>query len=124
MTVREAIERADARTPNAAAWTEKLMWLSELEGKIAAEILDTHEGGGGVFEPLTELTDKTMELLVPHPWDALYVSWLEAQIHLINREIDSYNNAMLIFQGQYNDYARYYNRTRRPKTERFHYFGG
>lgn len=45
MTIDEAIELCDRMKPNHYEKEDKLRWLSELDGRIRIEILDTHEGG-------------------------------------------------------------------------------
>ena len=43
MTVLEAINRLDAIKPNSYSQSEKIKWLSTLDGIIKSEIMDTHE---------------------------------------------------------------------------------
>lgn len=44
MTINEAIQAVDSLKPNGYSELEKIGWLSELDGTIKAEIIDTHEG--------------------------------------------------------------------------------
>ena len=46
MTIIGAITRVDTVKPNTYSQMDKVKWLSELDGIIKAEIIDTHEGGG------------------------------------------------------------------------------
>lgn len=43
MTIIEAIQAVDSLKPNNYSELEKIQWLSELDGTIKAEIIDTHE---------------------------------------------------------------------------------
>ena len=63
------------------------------------------------------------ELLVPAPFDEVYLRWLEAQIDYANGEYDKYNNAILMYQTAYDGYANYYNRTHMPVGRKMDYFG-
>lgn len=44
MTINEVIQAVDSLKPNSYSELEKIQWLSELDGTIKAEIIDTHEG--------------------------------------------------------------------------------
>ena len=123
MTLREAIERADALKPNAVPRHEKLRWLSELDGRIAEELIGTHEGARETFLPYTIETDGNTPLLAPFPYDDVYVFWLHARTDLADREIPGYNNGVQLFNARYAEFAAWYNRTHRPLGTRIRYFG-
>lgn len=57
------------------------------------------------------------ELLIPEPYSTAYIWWLEAQVHLLNKEYDDYNNAVLLYNKEFEDYARWYTRTHMPLAE-------
>ena len=61
------------------------------------------------------------ELLVPAPWDEMYLRWLEARIDYANAEYTRYNNSMDMFRAVYQAYRSYYNRTHMPKGTRFRF---
>ena len=114
MTVLDAIHRIDTLKPNSYSQNHKINWLSTLDGIIKAEIIDTHEGGGDIsFTPYTE-TELTTPLLVPAPYDDVYIRWLEAQIDYANGEYGKYQNSMTMYNTAYSTFSRYYNRTHMP----------
>lgn len=122
MTLMGAINHLDAIKPNSYKQTEKIKWLSTLDGIVKAEIIDTHEGGEGVtFEGYTESSLLT-ELLVPHPYDDVYIKWLEAQIDYANGEYGKYNNSITMYNAAYSAYEKYYNRTHKPISKDFTHF--
>ena len=115
MTIREAISRTDAVKPNAYGETAKIIWLSELDGMIKAEIIDTHQGGENVsFIGYDINVDTTKELLVPSPYDVLYLSYLEMKIDFSNGEYSKYNNSMMMYNAAYSAFENYYNREHMP----------
>ena len=117
MTIMEAINRIDVLKPNTFDQSEKIHWLSVLDGLIKAHIIDTHEGADSVsFQPYHDDTALTQVLIVPHPFDEIYIRWLEAQIDYANGEYDKYNASILLFNTEYEAYGRYYNRTHMPKN--------
>ena len=81
MTIMEAIHRIDSVKPNRYSQQEKVQWLSILDGRVKAEIIDTHEDGDtSNFKGYTEKTDLDTALLVPAPYDDVYLFWLESNI--------------------------------------------
>ncbi len=122
MTIIEAINSIDAIKPNTFEQVEKIEWLSILDGRIKEEIIDTHEGADAVvFNGYSEDTSLDTELLVPAPYDEVYLLWLEARIDYANNEYGKYNNSRAMYNNAYNTYWKYYNRTHLPlsKTRKF-----
>lgn len=116
MTIIDAIGRIDVLKPNTYSKAEKTEWLSALDGKIKIEILDTHESKERVqFEGYNENTPLDTQLLVPPPYDEIYLLWLEAQIDYHNGEYGKYNNAVIMYNTAYDAFAAYYNRSHMPK---------
>ena len=121
MTILDAISRTDAFVPNLVDLSEKLRWLSTLDGLIKTEIIDAHGGDGKSFSGY-DGSDLQAELLVPAPYDSLYLYWLESQIHYANMEHKKYNNSIELFNTAYATYERHYIRTHRAKTVKMKYF--
>lgn len=123
MTIMGAISHIDAVKPNGYSQAEKIKWLSTLDGIVKAEIIDTHEGGESVtFKGYDETTALTQELLIPHPYDDVYIKWLEAQIDYANGEYNKYNNSITVYNKAFADFERAYNRTHMPIGKKFKYF--
>ena len=115
MKIIEAINKIDSLHHNTYDQVKKVEWLSELDGYVKTNIIDTHEGSELVtFNGYNAQTDLQTELLVPAPFDSVYLKWLEAQIHYANGEYDKYNNAIVMYNAAYDAYAAYYNRTIMP----------
>lgn len=123
MTLIEAINTTDTLKPNTYTHTDKVKWLSTLDGIIKTEIIDTHEGAEQVtFNGYDEDADLTTELLVPAPYDSIYLRWLEAQIDYANGEYTRYNNDLQAFNDAYSAFERYYNRNHMPIGKKFKFF--
>lgn len=117
MTINEAITQIDSLKVNTYTPADKIGWLSRADNMIKKNIIDTHEGGEAVqFTGYTEETDPETVLLVPEPYDELYIRYLEAQIDYTNGEYAKYNNSILMFNAAYEAYASYYNRNNMPKS--------
>lgn len=123
MTILEAINRVDATKPNSYTQVEKVDWLSTLDGIVKSQIIDTHEGGEDVvYEGYDADTLLDTELLIPAPYDDVYIRWLEARIDYANGEINKYNNSLTAYNDAYDLYAKYYHRNHMPKGSKFKYF--
>lgn len=123
MTILEAVHKIDTVKPNSYTQPEKIKWLSTLDGIIKSEVIDTHEGGENVvFEGYPEDVDLDTVLLVPAPYDDVYIRWLEARIDYANGEYGKYNNSLTAYSNAYDSYANYYNRKHMPKGKSFKFF--
>ena len=123
MKIIEAITKIDALKPNNYTPENKIAWLTVLDGVIKEEIIDTHEGGEAItFTGYDANTPTDTELLVPAPYDDIYVRWLEAQIDYSNADYGRYSNSMTMYNAAYSAYERYYNRNHMPLGKSFKYF--
>ena len=123
MTIAEAISQVDSLKPNTYTPEDKIGWLSTLDTKVKTQIIDAHEGGEGIaFSGYDSSTDQDTQLLVPAPFDEMYLRWLEAQIDYANGEYNKYNNAISMYQTAYDGFANYYNRTHMPLGSKLKYF--
>lgn len=115
MKIIEAIRRLDALQFNTYTQAEKIEWLSRLDTMVKKQIIDTHSGGEAVsFDGYTENTPEDTVLLIPAPYDEAYLRWMEAQINYHNAEYEKYNNAIMLFNTVFDNYAAYYNQNHMP----------
>ena len=123
MTIRDAIARIDDLKPNSYSTENKVKWLSDLDERIKAEVVDTHEGADAVsFKGYNATTSLDTELLASAPYDEVYIRWLEAMIDYANAEIPRYNNSISTFQSDYTAFANYYNRRHKPLSAKLKFF--
>ena len=123
MTIIDAINEIDALKPNTMSHSDKIRCLSQLDGRIKKEIIDTHNGGETVeFNGYDDKTPETTVLLVPAPYDILYIRYLDAQIDYLNGEINRYNNSSTLYNLAFRDYSNFYTRTHLPKSSMRKYF--
>lgn len=121
MTIGEAINRINSIKHNTYTNSDKIMWLSNVDSQVKTMIIDTHEGAV-TFSGYDDTTDLATELLVPEPFDEMYMRWLEAQIDYSNGEYGKYNNSITMFNTSFEEYAKYYNRTNMPLGKKVKYF--
>lgn len=92
-------------------------FLSTLDGRVAREIYNDKE-----FSGYTKDVDRETELLIPYPYQDIYLRWLEAMIDKNNEEMTSFNNNMAMFNADFENYANYYNRNKPSDKSHFKYF--
>lgn len=115
MTIQEAVTLVDRMKPNQYEYTQKVKWLSKLDGMIFQEVIATH--GGSETTEFTEYdgVDPDKELLVPFPYDEdLYNFFLQSQIDRENGEMGKYNQTVTLYNNAYRIFADWYNRTHLP----------
>ena len=111
MKIIEAINHARKLSGNAIDDNTMVRWLSELDGRL---MLDFYKGTEWANYVLPQ--DEEKELLVPFPWDELYVHYLEAMVYYSNGEFERYRNSYSMYNKKELDYRQWYARTHLPIT--------
>ncbi|MBE6959828.1 MAG: hypothetical protein E7448_03785 [Ruminococcaceae bacterium] len=116
-TIKEVLDRVDARKPNAFTAEQKVAWIAELEGMLAVNVLlmdicETEQ----LRYSWPEHADT--QLLVRFPHDGIYGLWLEAKIDMTNGEYDKYQNSMIQYNEAYSNFVRWFARVYTPAQGR------
>lgn len=113
MTINEAIARVDDLRDNTMAPNIKISWLQMVDQQVYHEIIKGRVGEDAVTLP--DYSDNNCErvLLVPPPYDMLYVYRLEAEICYKNQEIDRQANALTRYNELMDAFAKQYAREHR-----------
>lgn len=111
MTISEAISQTRKLSGNAVDDNTMCRWLSELDGRL---MLDFYKGSEWMAYALPQ--DADHELLVPFPWDELYVHYLEAMVYYSNGEFERYRNSYEMYNKKELDYRQWYARNQLPIT--------
>ena len=123
MKIIDALRAIDALKPNGFDDADKIRWLSELDGRIKIEVIDTHEGGDAVtFEGYGEETSTDTVMLVPAPFEDIYIKWLESKIDYANAEYGKYNNSSIAFNNVFTAFSKYYHSKNMPKRTTLKFF--
>ena len=123
MKLTEAIARIDKLKSNPYDRGEKVAWLSCLDGLVWQQTVKTHGAQTGVeFTPYTQETPDDQQLLIPAPYEEVYLWWLAAQIDYHNGEFTRYNNAISLFNTGFAAYVDSYHRSHRPAPEKTGFF--
>ena len=116
MTIQDALTAIGKNKPHSFENSALIGWLAELDGMVHKELILTHEHTHEQesFTPYTGTTSTTTVLLVPPPYDQIYLYWLASKIDYFNLEYDKYSNDQTLFNNSYLTYSDYYTRTHMP----------
>ena len=115
MTIQYAVDYVNRTKRNAVDRKDMISALSRLDHRVKLQIIDTHEGAEKyAFYGYDETTDLETQLLVPVPYDEMYLRYLEAEIERLNGQEDDYNNAIDLFNRLWQEFKCWYNRTHMP----------
>ena len=113
MTINEAIARVDDLRDNTMAPNIKIAWLQMVDQQVYNEIIKGRVGADAVTLPDYSDDNGERVLLVPPPYDMLYVYRLEAEICYKNQEIDRQANALTRYNELMDAFAKQYAREHR-----------
>ena len=111
MTIRDLLNRIEKEKPNGFTEADLIAFLNEVEAQAADEL---HIEDVPVYED--NHTDLDEVLLVPAPYDVLYISYLKAKIDYANEEYDSYTNNQAQHVQDYKDFVDWVVRTGRAEN--------
>lgn len=116
MTIQQAIDMADSLNRGNKYDNEiKIKWLSDLDMKVADEIIRKHEDGKDFeFKGYDDNTAGETKLLIPEPYSDAYIHYLHSKMDLFNNDSERYQTSAAAFYSAYNEYAAYYNREHLP----------
>lgn len=129
MRLQQAIDRVDEMRPNMQDTALKVAWLSELDGLIWRELIAKHwmtaqeyadcrkdEQGRPLMPEYDVDTDPGEELLVPAPYDNIYLYWLMSKIDEQTMEFEKYNNDRSMWNASWESFSDYWTRNHMPMT--------
>ena len=124
MTIQQALDRKSIIDKDSFPDELKIAWLSELDAQLYIELIQTHENPDNIkFKPYTK-DDGENNLLVPFPYDKLYIPFLFAKVAEAYAETEDYNNHLASFEKAMREFRGYWNRKYMPlsgipKKEKF-----
>ena len=116
MTIEQVIAAVGAQRAGKPYMSdEKIKWLSDGEGIIWSELVQTHENTDGYeFDGFTPSADTDTQLIADDMYADLYMYYLLAQIDRAQQEYAKYNVDVQQYNALYQQFAAKYNRTHLP----------
>ena len=105
MTVKDCIDFVNDVKPHAFAPYTLLVWLGELECRIAAEIFRMAPAELTQFRYTAD--KQNYELLLDPPWDEIYTAFLIAKVDSKNGEFNRLSTAAQAFNRKWNELSAY-----------------
>ena len=112
MTLANAISQADALRDNVIDEEQKAEWVIALDAELSEILNETPE-------PLSYPADEDEELLMPFPYDDVYVKYLIAQIDYYNMESALYANDMAVYNQRVSEARAWLRRHNHKPTFRY-----
>ena len=114
MKLNDAITQANALRPSEVTRATMISWLATLDGQIWQNIISQYEDHEPdempAYDPSGTHTNPDTVLLIPAPYDLLYLDYLVMRVDLINADYERYNNDAIQYNEQYQAYVNWYNR--------------
>ena len=107
MTVNDVLTKVKDRKPNAYNDESLNDWLNECEAMVQREIMLTPP------EEIIQYAwpdDRDRELILPRPYDALYINYIKMMIEFVQGEYGDYNNTNSMYEEQVKAAQGYFNR--------------
>lgn len=116
MTLQEVLSTTDELKANMMSTATKIRFISEIEGRVHQEILMKHQHTEEeeTLPVYDDNTDLSTTMLVPAPYDMLYVYWLMSKIDMLNQEPDKEYNNSVRFDKAWNEFSDYWTREHMP----------
>lgn len=113
MLIADAIRAARAMRDTELPDELFISWLSSHDGQVWENTVKSYENPGTkpVYDEETD-TEAT-SLLIPDPYDDIYIDYLVMRIDLAHHDIDRYNNEAVVYASKRQDWANWYNRNQR-----------
>lgn len=117
LVYREIIQNHEKPGARPMTPMEQVIWLSPEQRTFdgTTESYQQAEEQEEDFKGYTIETDPGTELLVPFPYDEMYIWWLASKVDWQNMEMDKYNNDRTLFNNAYDTMSDWYTRTHMPK---------
>lgn len=107
MTTNEVLEALARRKPCALDDRELARWVLELEGRLAEEL---RMGEEGEKRPRSWPEDGDRELLIPAPYDEVYLLYAQAMAEFTLGEYAAYNNTILLYNEMVKEWRKAWRR--------------
>ena len=116
MTIQKVIDKVLELKEGMLDEADIIECINEVELRATYMIINQSEDGKNYsFTPYTSDTDKTTILLIPSPWDSLYVDYTCSQADYNFAEYQRYNNEISMFNAKFKEYDNYYRMEHKPK---------
>ena len=114
MKLTKAVQNFRELCPNPYSTEQLVSWIAELDGMAILDVFASREGRPVPegWSPYT-VQDMEKELLIPAPYDNVYMDWLKSKTDYWQDE-SNYSNSSKVFNNGYMSFGDYWRRTHAP----------
>ena len=105
MDIKTAIATIQRMKPSPYGEAMLTEWLSELDGQLFDTVFTDREEAPENNTPYKAVEDADVVLVVPFPYDQIYIYWLSAKIDFANGETDRYANSMAMYNSYHESFV-------------------
>lgn len=113
MTIRELLAKVRQEKPNSFQTAKLIEFLNEVEHDAAEQLNEEFSG----YTDSDARDSVEVTLLVPAPYDKLYISFLKAKIDHANEELASYQNHAAQFTEDFAEFIDWVVRKKKEKEK-------
>ena len=113
MNIKTAIDRAFSLRPDSFSEEVKVEWLSYLDAQLFVELIQTRENPEGITYSRYYPDNMDQELIIPFPYDKVYVSYLKMKVLEAYGDTEGYNNAAYLYNQDMSEFKSHWGRTHR-----------
>lgn len=115
ITAGEVISLVDDLHPNSYEETKKEQWLRVADALVYESVIKPHLGWEEWMKPEEKnYSNPKTALYAPRMYADIYRWYLEAQMDLSNREIEHYNNDIMLYNTVFEEFENWYRRNHMP----------
>lgn len=116
MKLGKIIELVNELKPNAYSEEHLTRWVTDVENYAIEGVFNRIDGRNYEYVQYEYEKDRETELLIPEPYEEVYVHYLCSKIDYWDREMEAYNNSASMYNAAYKNFAAYMRRNYRPKS--------
>ena len=115
MTIRQALDGLAEIQPHSFPEPLLIRWLRQLDKELYENVILTHEGAETAAAPgdPSESPDSA-QLLVPEPYESIYLHYLQSRIDYALAEYSRFNNSNAMYDADRQAFTAWYHRTHMP----------
>ena len=116
MTASESIARRKQIRQGNIDYAQYLKWINVIEGRVQTEVMNKALDEIIIYN---EESDNA-PLLIPHPYDEVYIYYLCAMVDFFNEELDLYATDVDFFEQKFETFKKYYSKNHEGGTVQIH----
>lgn len=112
MTINQVIEQVSRLSPGAVEDRDIAGWILALDGRLFTQLQMPEKE-----RPKAWPKDGDVPLVVPPPYDGLYLLFAQLKMEFYRKDYEEYNNTAVAYNDAVNEFRKAYRREHPPEPE-------